>query len=623
MSNAKLAKTLISNIGGVENISQAWHCITRLRFNVKSTDQVKMNEIKKMDGVLGAQFQSGQLQVIIGSEVADVFREVEALTSGKITQASNETKSMNVVEKVFDVISGIFTPILPAIVGGGLLKGIMAILTVTNILSAQSETYMVLNAISDAVFYFLPFLLAYSAANKFKTYPSLALSLAGILMYPTFVNLAAAGEVTKLSFIGISIPMSNYSSSVVPIILGVWLLSYVEKFAKKFVPKSLSIVFIPLIMLLVTAPIVLAFIAPAGSFLGIYLERIFTKLFTVAGPFGGALMGGLMPLIVITGMHYAFFPGTFASFAKVGYDVMLLPMNLVANLAQAGATLGVLIKTKDSKMKQIAFSAVIPAIFGITEPAIYGVTMKLKKPFYASLIGAAVGGAMFAGFGVKAFSFTVPGILALPTYIEKGTNNFLLAIIGVALSFFLSLALTLVMKFDLGEEQSEVNVGSGDTSKTVNSTPARVMSPISGEIKLLSECPDKTFASEAMGKGVGIIPENGRVVAPFDGKVILTTPTNHAIAILSNDGVELLIHIGLETVELRGELFNLKVKKGDLVKKGDELLLFDYDELKKRRVNLYSPIIVTNTAKYLDVLTTKNSGAKVTNGNDDILIAVN
>ena len=304
MSNEKTAKTLIANIGGAENITQAWHCITRLRFNIKNNDLVKMEEIKRMDGILGAQFQSGQLQVIIGSEVADVFREVETQTSGKISQEVTGIKSMNVVEKVFDVISGIFNPILPAIVGGGLLKGIMAILTATSILSADSETYMILNAISDAVFYFLPFMLAYSASVKFKTSTALALSLAGVLMYPTFINLAAAGEVTKLSFLGISIPINSYASSVIPIILGVWLLSYVEKLAEKFVPKSLNIVFVPLIMLLVTAPVVLALIAPAGSFLGVYLEMILTRLFTVAGPFCGALMGGLMPLIVITGMHY-------------------------------------------------------------------------------------------------------------------------------------------------------------------------------------------------------------------------------------------------------------------------------------------------------------------------------
>ncbi|HBW13111.1 MAG TPA: PTS beta-glucoside transporter subunit EIIBCA [Proteiniclasticum sp.] len=623
MSNDKLAKALITNIGGVENITQVWHCITRLRFNIKNNDLVKMDTIKKMNGVLGAQFQSGQLQVIIGSEVADVFREVELLTSGKINLEAAEEKSMNVVEKVFDVISGIFTPILPAIVGGGLLKGIMAILSATNILSASSETYMILNAISDAVFYFLPFMLAYSASNKFKTSTALSLTLAGILMYPTFVNLATAGEITKLSFIGINIPVNNYSSSVIPIILGVWLLSYVERLAKKFVPKSLNIVFVPLIMLLVTAPIVLALIAPAGSFLGVYLERIFTKIFTVAGPFGGALMGGLMPLIVITGMHYAFFPGTFASFAKVGFDVMLLPMNLVANLAQAGATLGVLIKTKDSKMRQIAFSALIPAIFGITEPAIYGVTMRLKKPFYASLIGAAIGGATLAGLSVKAFSFTVPGILALPTYIEQGTYNFMFAVFGVVLSFGIALILTLVMKFDLGEEKTEVSPTTVISVETVKSTPIRVAAPITGEIKLLSECPDKTFASETMGKGVCIIPTEGKVVSPFDGKVILTTPTNHAIAVLSNDGVEVLIHVGLETVELEGEFFELKVSEGDIVNKGEDLLLFDLTEMNKRKINLCSPIVVTNTANYLDVLVTKNTGSTVSSSSDDILMAVN
>lgn len=625
MSNAKLAKSIVEKVGGAKNITQVWHCITRLRFNIRDEKDVSLEEIKKLDGVLGVQFQSGQLQVIIGSEVANVFNEINALTAGSVSSEAGAPKSTNIVEKIFDVISGIFTPILAAITGAGLLKGIMAILAATNLLSAQSETYMVLSAISDAAFYFLPFLIAYSAANKFKTNASIAVSLAGVLMYPTFIQMAAAGEVKSLSFIGLTIPMNSYASSVVPIILGVWLLSYVEKYAKKIIPNSLSIVFVPLISLLITAPILLAFIAPLGSFVGVYLERILTTIFTVAGPIGGALLGGLMPLIVITGMHYAFFPAAFVSFQKFGYEMMLLPMNLVANLAQAGATLGVLIRTKDIKMKQVAFSALIPAFFGITEPAIYGVTMKLKKPFYASLIGAGLGGAVFAGFGVKAFSFTVPGILAYPTYIQQGTKNLMIAVLGTVLSFSTALILTLVLKFDLGESTSAVaeTVANSSVASAVKSdAPSHIMSPMSGELVVLSECPDRIFAEEMMGKGVGIIPDNGVVLAPFDGQVILTTPTNHAIGLMSNDGIELLIHVGLNTVNLKGEFFTLKVNQGDKVSKGDTILMFDHYKIKERGINLYSPIIVTNTTKYLDILTAKDNRTKVEAGADEILVVV-
>lgn len=620
MTHKELAKEIVSKMGGTKNINQNWHCITRLRFNVKDKEKINIEEIKALEGVMGAQFQSGQFQIIIGSEVGNVFQEINQLTEGKLTTATGETKkSGTVLDQVFDVISGIFTPILAAITGSGLLKGLMAIAVVCNVLTETSSTYIVLNAIADATFYFLPFLVAFSAANKFKANPSLAVALAGILMYPTFIANAAAGEITSLKFIGMSIPMQNYSSTVIPIILAVLLLSYVEKIAKKIVPNSLTIIFVPLICLLVTAPIMLAFIAPLGSLIGTYLEMFFTKLFEIAGPLAGALMGGLMPLIVITGMHYAFFPGTFASIGKFGYDIMLLPLNLVANLAQAGATLGVIFKTKDKKMKQIAISAFIPSLFGITEPAIYGVTMKLKKPFYASMVGGAVGGAIFGTFAVKTFSFAVPGILAIPTYIESGTNNFLYAIIGVLSSFIVGFILTLLFKFDIGE--TEAVIRESDISGFEKNS--KIMSPLSGTVKKLKECPDETFASEMVGKGLGIIPSNGQVVAPFSGVITMTTPTNHAIGILSDTGVEILIHVGIDTVSLNGEGFKRFVEEGSRVNLGDSLIDFDIKLIQDKKLSLFSPIVVTNSPNFLDIVVSVKDNAIIEMKQEEILIVVN
>lgn len=638
MNNRQLAEKIVDQIGGSENITQSWHCITRLRFNVADVKKVNVENIKQLDGVIGAQFQSGQFQVIIGNEVADVFKEIQEFNVGNASEEQlSAGKQGNVVERVFDVISGIFTPILAAITGSGLLKGIMAIAVAANLLAPESSTYAVLNAISDAAFHFLPFLIAFSAANKFKTNPSLAVALAGILMYPTFMQNAAAGEISSLAFFGLPIPMNSYASSVLPIILGVWLLSYVEKYAKRIIPQSLSIIFVPLLALLITAPITLAFIAPAGTIIGVYLERLFTGLFNVAGPLAGALLGGLMPLIVITGMHYAFFPSAFASFERFGYDVMLLPMNLVANLAQAGATLGVAVKTKDTKMKQLAVSSFIPALFGITEPAIYGVTMKLKKPFYSSLIGGAVGGAIYGTFAVKALSFTVPGLLALPTYIEEGTNNVLLAILGVTASFLTGFVLTLILKFDTGQataaetvqtgaqveksEQVELAVATRDVAR--KGEPLHILSPMSGEVVSLADCPDETFASQVVGKGLGILPDTGEVRAPFDGTVSMTTPTNHAIGLISHDGVELLIHVGIDTVALKGEYFQAYAKEGQEVKEGELLLMFDLEILKEKGTNLYSPIIVTNTPQFLDVLPSAPPKTRVEGSSSELLIAVN
>lgn len=629
MENKELAGKIVKLIGGTENISQSWHCITRLRFNLNDESQVKVDELKTLDGVLGAQFQSGQFQVIIGAKVAEVYEEIDHLAGHSSNNSApvKNTSKMNPIEVVFDVISGIFTPILPAIVGSGLIKGIMALFVSLGWLTETSSTYQVLQIFSNAVFYFLPFLIAYSAAKKFKTRESLALALAGILLYPTMIEGAAKGA-DPLSFLGLSIPLNNYTSSVLPIILGVLLLSFVDKWITKAIPKSLSIVFTPVLSLMITAPLTLAFIAPIGNVSGQYLEIFFTSLFNFAGPIAGLLMGGLMPLIVLTGMHYAFFPSTLASFEKVGYDIMLLPMNFIANMAQAGAVLGVIIRTKRVETRSLALSTLLPSFFGITEPAIYGVTLRLKKPFYASLIGGAVGGCFYGLFSVKTTAFSIPGITSLPTYIMKGTNNFQLALIGIALSFIVSLLITILLGFQ--ESVTAFNEQAAEKPNHTESTenqqmskqtnPYEVQAPMSGKVIPLSEVNDSVFSSEMMGKGVAILPDKGVVQAPFSGKVVTVTPTKHAIGLVSDDGIELLIHVGIDTVSLNGQFFDVLVKEGDKIKTGDHLLSFDIEGIQSNHLDVVTPIIVTNSTQYLDVIHTGD--AHVTAGQNKLLMLI-
>ncbi|MBU8968175.1 beta-glucoside-specific PTS transporter subunit IIABC [Bacillus altitudinis] len=629
MENKELAGKIVKLIGGTENISQSWHCITRLRFNLNDESQVKVDELKTLDGVLGAQFQSGQFQVIIGAKVAEVYEEIDHLAGHSSNDSApvKNTSKMNPIEVVFDVISGIFTPILPAIVGSGLIKGIMALFVSLGWLTETSSTYQVLQIFSNAVFYFLPFLIAYSAAKKFKTRESLALALAGILLYPTMIEGAAKGA-DPLSFLGLSIPLNNYTSSVLPIILGVLLLSFVDKWITKAIPKSLSIVFTPVLSLMITAPLTLAFIAPIGNVSGHYLEIFFTSLFNFAGPIAGLLMGGLMPLIVLTGMHYAFFPSTLASFEKVGYDIMLLPMNFIANMAQAGAVLGVIIRTKRVETRSLALSTLLPSFFGITEPAIYGVTLRLKKPFYASLIGGAVGGCFYGLFSVKTTAFSIPGITSLPTYIMKGTNNFQLALIGIALSFIVSLLITILLGFQ--ESVTAFNEQAAEKPNHTESTenqqmskqtnPYEVQAPMSGKVIPLSEVNDSVFSSEMMGKGVAILPDKGVVQAPFSGKVVTVTPTKHAIGLVSDDGIELLIHVGIDTVSLNGQFFDVLVKEGDKIKTRDHLLSFDIEGIQSNHLDVVTPIIVTNSTEYLDVIHTGDT--HVTAGQNKLLMLI-
>ncbi|MFP7452904.1 beta-glucoside-specific PTS transporter subunit IIABC [Bacillus altitudinis] len=629
MENKELAGKIVKLIGGTENISQSWHCITRLRFNLNDESQVKVDELKTLDGVLGAQFQSGQFQVIIGAKVAEVYEEIDHLAGHSSNNSApvKNTSKMNPIEVVFDVISGIFTPILPAIVGSGLIKGIMALFVSLGWLTETSSTYQVLQIFSNAVFYFLPFLIAYSAAKKFKTRESLALALAGILLYPTIIEGAAKGA-DPLNLLGLSIPLNNYTSSVLPIILGVLLLSFVDKWITKAIPKSLSIVFTPVLSLMITAPLTLAFIAPIGNVSGQYLEIFFTSLFNFAGPIAGLLMGGLMPLIVLTGMHYAFFPSTLASFEKVGYDIMLLPMNFIANMAQAGAVLGVIIRTKRVETRSLALSTLLPSFFGITEPAIYGVTLRLKKPFYASLIGGAVGGCFYGLFSVKTTAFSIPGITSLPTYIMKGTNNFQLALIGIALSFIVSLLITILLGFQ--ESVTAFNEQAAEKPNHTESTenqqmskqtnPYEVQAPMSGKVIPLSEVNDSVFSSEMMGKGVAILPDKGVVQAPFSGKVVTVTPTKHAIGLVSDDGIELLIHVGIDTVSLNGQFFDVLVKEGDKIKTGDHLLSFDIEGIQSNHLDVVTPIIVTNSTQYLDVIHTGDT--HVTAGQNKLLMLI-
>ncbi|MBE5994412.1 MAG: biotin/lipoyl-binding protein [Paenibacillaceae bacterium] len=581
MDKKELAEKIVQELGGKENILQSWHCITRLRFNVADEEKVNLDGLKALGSVMGAQYQNGQFQVIIGNKVAEVYEQVSQVLGSLESSGKNQpVKRKHVIDAVFDIISGIFAPILPAIVGAGLLKGVLSLIIACKLMVPADSGYVVLNMIADAPFYFLPFLVAFSSARKFKTNEFLAVTIAGVIMYPTIIQYAASGEVASLSLLGLKIPMINYSSTVIPIILGVFLMSYIYKAVDRVVPDVLKVIVTPLVVLFTDAVLVLVVVAPLGSYAGVYVQLFFSYLYKIAGPLAGALLGGLMPLIVITGMHYAFFPSTFLNFSKLGYDTILLPLNLVGNMAQTGAALGVAVKTKDSKMKSLAFSTTVSAFFGITEPAIYGVTLKLKKPFYAALAGGAVGGGIYGTFAVKAFSFSVPGITALPSYVEHGTKNFLFAMLGIGCSFAVAFILTLLSNFD--NKKSTMEIGS----------------PLAGKIVPLSEVPDRTFAEGIVGQGVGIIPSEGIVKAPFQGIVSAVTDSRHAIGLTSDQGVELLVHIGIDTVSLGGDGFKLLVKEGQTVKKGDILLSFDMEKIKNAGFDLISPVLITNTPVY-------------------------
>lgn len=609
----EIAKKIIEYSGGKENIVNGLHCITRVRLYLKDDKKANLEKMKEVNGVVGAQFQNGQFQIILGPHVDNVFEILEReLHFSEISNTQGSGNKNKVIDTILDTIAQIFTPVVPAIVGAGVMKGIIALFMYFKLLSDASGTYAVLHMISDAAFYFLPFLLAVSASRKFKLNEFLGLSLAGILLYPTFVNAAK-----PISFLGIiNIPIVTYSSSVIPIILGVWMMSYVYRFIDKFIPKPLRLVITPVLALMISTPILLVILGPLGSYAGNYVAIASTYLFTRWPLAAGLVLGGVYPLIIMTGMHYAYFPVLLQNISKYGYDNGFFPVGLFSNVAQAGAAFAVAFKTKNKNFKSVAMSSGIAALLGTTEPALYGVNLKLKKPLIASMISGGIVSAVALTIGIKYYGFVAPGLIALSVCMSPdGTmQNLLVAVIGIAASFVLAFILTLILGFediDVNDKADKKNISKEKTSfdksneaaeaKGLNSR-LNIASPLKGKVISVKDIPDTTFSEEKMGKGIAILPEEGYVFAPFDGKVAALVDSKHAIGLVSKEGVELLIHVGMDTVSLNGKYFETFVNVGQEVSKGDVLIKFDKKTIEEEKYSLLTPVIVTNSMEYLDVL---------------------
>lgn len=618
----ELAKGVIENIGGKDNVINAWNCVTRLRFNLKDKEKVNIDEIKKIPGVMGAQFSGDQFQVVIGNRVGDAFEEIEKIV-GSSNNNGRSTEKESVVSILMDTLSGVFTPIIPALAGVGLLKGFLSLSIVLGWLSVKTDTYAILNAISDSVFFFLPFFLAVSTAKKLKTSEYLALAVAGTMMYPTILD-AARGitDKTSFDFFMIKIPAINYSSSVLPIIFAVVLLKYVHKFFRKYIPETLTFMFTPLLTLIVTIPITLWILAPLGTNIGEVIASFFTWLYGVAGPLAGALLAGLMPIIVMTGMHYAFSPIVFQNIGSFGYDNMVHPAMLVSNAAQGGAALAVSVRTKNKAFKQLAFSAGLSAIFGITEPAMYGINMKVKKPLYIAMGSSAIMGGIATFFSLKTFGLAgIVGLFSIPVFIDaNASSSIIIAVLCYILSVLLPFVLTLVIGFDDIEDEPSIpkNVTEIDNS----GEDCVIVSPAEGKIVELSQVKDQVFSTGVMGKGIAIDPTVGEVISPVSGKIMVLPDSKHAIGIKADTGEEILIHIGIDTVSLNGKYFESHVKTGDKIEVGDKLVTFDIDKIKESGFETVTMVIVTNTNDYADVVDTKTDGS-IEFGDELLLILKN
>lgn len=635
----KSAQQIYQAVGGEKNINSLTHCTTRLRFKLKNWDQIDDKKVGNIPGVLGVNRQNGQYQIIIGNQVSDYYNALSKLgdfdSNGEVPADDVEDgKKPNLFDRFADFISSCMAPLIPALIGGGLIKLILIVLVTLSWMSEKSQTYVLLSAIGDAPFYFLPVELAYTSAKYFHVNQMIAVSVAGVLIYPTFTAMVKAGHAVHL--MGMPVTLATYSSSVIPILMTIWAMKYIEHWIDLATPGQLKSILMPLIELFVMGVLALVVIGPIGTYLGKLLSAIMLFLDKRVDWLAMALMACLMPLIVMTGMHWAFAPIFLAaSIAKP--DSLILPAMMISNIGEGAAALAVAIKTKNVKLRGVASAASISALIGgITEPAMYGVTLKYKRPLYTAMISSGIVG-LAAGFmHIKAFAYANPAFISLPQFIGKtAPHNFMYAVICAIASFLLAFILTFVFGYNdkmFGVEATEASVQSKPASQgPAKATPnqesnleagskdtKQVFAPMNGRLISLDKVKDNVFSKRMMGDGAAIQPTDGKIYAPFDGKVVTVFPTKHAIGLKSNDGIELMIHIGMDTVELKGKYFNQKVSAGDSIKKGQLLMEADLDKIKKAGYDTTTPVVVTNTKEFVDVEATDER--QVTN--NDVAIYV-
>ncbi|HAZ1244832.1 TPA: PTS transporter subunit EIIC [Enterococcus faecium] len=596
MDYQKTAADILKLVGGEENISQVTHCATRLRFNLQDDTKADTEAIKNVKGVMGTTNNGGQYQVIIGSDVANVYKQLVELGSFGGSSSETEKKSRG-ISALFDTLSGVFTPIMPAMVGCAMIKAILIILTTFDWLSTESQTYAILTFVSDAAFYFLPMLLAWSAAVKFKVNVGLAIVIAGVLLHPSFAALMSGEEAVK--FIGLPITNATYTSSVIPIILAVWVMSYVEKFAEKVSPNIVKTILKPLLIILIMAPLTLIVLGPLGAIAGVYVAEAVAFVNVHMGWLVSGIVGATFPFLIMTGMHYSLGPIAVTAFTTTGLEGIIGPGMLIHSFTQGGAAMAVALKTKNKDLRQLALSSGTTAVLGVTEPALFGVNLRLKKPLLAVVVAGAAGGIYVGAFGVARAAMGITGLATLPAFITENPMNLVHAIIGCVIGFGTAFVMTLILGFEdvVDVEETEPK----ETVRTILKASGMVKAPLKGEVIELSKVKDETFARGMMGKGVAIKPTEGKLVSPVDGVVTALFPTLHAVGVTSNEGIEILMHIGMDTVQLEGKYFEAYVKNGDKVKAGDLLITFDIDAIQKAGYEITTPIIISNSNQYTEI----------------------
>ncbi|RXV43561.1 PTS beta-glucoside transporter subunit EIIBCA [Enterococcus faecalis] len=609
MDYQAIAKEILKDVGGKDNIVDVTHCYTRLRFVLKDTKQANKEALLQTEGVISVVESGGQYQVVLGNKVAHVYNALEPLLAQQLTTKTSTKEKNSLGNRILNTVAAIFTPVVPAIAASGMLKGILAIavMVANNFYQVDLKplnTYIILSAASDALFYFMPVILGYSAAKVFKTNEYIAMVIGATLCYPTIVSLMT--EESAVTLFGLHVTKANYVSTVIPIILAIFMLAYVQRFLEKVIPEVLKIIMVPTLSLLLMIPATLLLFGPIGIYLGDGVNWLYYYIMNLSPILLGGFIGGIWCVLVIFGAHRGLVPIGINDVARTGRQ-NLLAFAGAANFSQAGAAFGVFVRTKNKELKAVAASATVTALFGITEPAIYGANLRLKKPMIYAVASGAAGGALMGWGGSYGTAFANQGLLTIPVYAEAGTKAFICYLLGCGIAFFGAFLLTIFLGFNdlpLDESRQEPVL---KTEATTVKEKQRIQAPVQGQLVSLDQINDEVFASQQMGKTLAIYPTEEQIVSPGNGQVTALYPTHHAIGLKLDNGAEILLHIGINTVELKGRGFETFVKVGERVRLGQKLLSFDKQIIQAAGYDPTVLVIVTNTAEMAIIETTKQT----------------
>lgn len=626
----ELAKDIVKNIGGKENVISLTHCITRLRFKLKDESIAKDDVLKNMSGIVTVMKSGGQYQVVIGNHVPEVYADVcELIDIDNLSSNEEPKKSGRLLDRGIDIVSGIFQPILGIMAACGMVKGLNALFIALGLYSDTSGGALIINAIGDGLFTFLPLFLGYTSAKKFGLKPMIGLVIGAIMCYPGIQSgaISSMGDAmytlftgtmfespVYISFFGIPVISIDYTGTVIPVILSVYFASKCEKVFNKFVPDLVKFFFVPMLTLLVALPITFIVIGPIATFGSTIISEFVFAVRDFSPLIAGAIVGFTWQILVIFGMHWGFIPVYINNIMTNGYDNVMMPF-FACTFATSAVVLAIFFKTKDKKIKEMALPNFISGVFGVTEPAIYGILLPLKKPFIISCITGGIGGAFYGFFNLRKFMVGGMGIFELPAMIEPdgAMGNLIVALLGIVISMVVGFVLTMIFYKDKEkvEEVMEIVEENNNEVKSNSLKKVVISSPIKGETIKLEDIEDAAFATGVLGQGLAIKPTEGKVVAPVSGEVTTLFPSLHAIGITSDEGVEILIHVGLDTVQLEGKGFKAHVKQGDKIVKGQELVTFDIDFIQESGYSIVTPVVVTNYNDYFEIAATESKSLEL------------